>query len=956
MTKCGYCQLQIKVENLENHCKNVHHKPKLAAGQKTLDNLFSSGIPFDISSSNINPPLEIPALADDMPEQNSDAAPPLAKKQKVDQDISVEVEQMRKETELRRNLESDYREEEGDMIMQDRGIEEEEVFNKFLAPDDKREAGAMQISEVNNNVASASTSVPNTKIDEMVFKIDAIKATVDILKAKTIPDIAKPSDVCPADDRVEKLVMCKELDDILTEFPELSYNKTEELLKCDLCFVQGAGGMGACVPGLFIYSKEKEGDSKNQSLAFRHLKSHLKRHFMKEIHVENWEAWKKAEEAELKFKSRNQSVGLRVARTCYDCYKEGKSLRSFEKEITKAHLNGCDMGELNNSLQFVSKFRPFVAAECMKRTRKYLSTRLSATGFLPPLGVSADKGTTVHTTRQFTTAATVVPGSSSLVNIIYLGQPIVKSHSGEGVANSIVEELTRHSISDQQLESGSFDGQYFHLKVPNHLTNKLQLPPQFFCTWDPLHKIGVMENHLRQDQEFSWLVDLTSTCQQIYKKFNWGKNHQALVEKCELLELRMRSLKTFSTTRFPNSVRAVFDTLIDDYQAVVRCLEDIANNDDNGSEARKRAADARGILRKICSKRFVLKLSSTSDVYEQFGFITNLCQIVDLLPHERYDNVMKAVGQFDKMLECMNHTECVKLQEADKKQKCLWPRYHACLEELKSSKFRRVEIKNDFEAKGFFTKLARRERDLNLLTNPAEITKVNLEIFVKRLSKDIRSEVFEEKTVEMIENTRNVADVKKFALLVKKQGAIQTGLKIGNAFVISSRKITGSVDEISDVEIKDNFCKFLKVLERNIQNTEEKNLDSKTIIKEFLSDTELFSGIELTLHCIITSAVKISVESVVESLVSRYESHFDSSRQMKEEHALEEMLIAENGPDIVNADRLLISAMDRYWKENTEDGAWHFCHKSEDIRSYGKPSKVVQKHLNVQVKFPFMAE
>ena len=77
---------------------------------------------------------------------------------------------------------------------------------------------------------------------------------------------------------------------------------------------------------------------------------------------------------------------------------------------------------------------------------------------------------------------------------------------------------------------------------------------------------------------------------------------------------------------------------------------------------------------------------------------------------------------------------------------------------------------------------------------------------------------------------------------------------------------------------------------------------------------------------------------------------------MKEEHALEEMVIAENGPDIVNADKLLISAMDKYWKESTEDGAWHFCHKSEGIRSYGKPSKVVQKHLSVQVKFPFMAE
>ena len=105
-----------------------------------------------------------------------------------------------------------------------------------------------------------------------------------------------------------------------------------------------------------------------------------------------------------------------------------------------------------------------------------------------------------------------------------------------------------------------------------------------------------------------------------------------------------------------------------------------------------------------------------------------------------------------------------------------------------------------------------------------------------------------------------------------------------------------------------------------------------------------------------TSAVKVSVESVVESLVSRYENHFDASRQLEEGNALEKMFIAQNGPNIVHADKLLKSALDSYWNEMSRDGAWHFCHKSEDIRSFGAPSKTVQKHLDVKVKLPFMAE
>ena len=40
---------------------------------------------------------------------------------------------------------------------------------------------------------------------------------------------------------------------------------------------------------------------------------------------------------------------------------------------------------------------------------------------------------------------------------------------------------------------------------------------------------------------------------------------------------------------------------------------------------------------------------------------------------------------------------------------------------------------------------------------------------------------------------------------------------------------------------------------------------------------------------ILCAAIKVSIESVVESLVSRFEKHFHKSRQLKEENALNEM-------------------------------------------------------------------
>ena len=44
-----------------------------------------------------------------------------------------------------------------------------------------------------------------------------------------------------------------------------------------------------------------------------------------------------------KFEIRCQEVGLRISRLCYDIYKDGSSMRAFEKEVLKAVLNGTDL-------------------------------------------------------------------------------------------------------------------------------------------------------------------------------------------------------------------------------------------------------------------------------------------------------------------------------------------------------------------------------------------------------------------------------------------------------------------------------------------------------------------------------------------------------------------------------------------------------------------------------------
>ena len=121
-----------------------------------------------------------------------------------------------------------------------------------------------------------------------------------------------------------------------------------------------------------------------------------------------------------------------------------------------------------------------------------------------------------------------------------------------------------------------------------------------------------------------------------------------------------------------------------------------------------------------------------------------------------------------------------------------------------------------------------------LATRVEDVTKTNLVALSRRIGSDLKKDTFDEESIKVIEIIRKVCDVKSFALAVKKNGCIQTAHKIGIQFKESSKKLTSTLDEIPDVEIKENFAKFFKVVEKYIKDREVEKLDSKAIIKDFL--------------------------------------------------------------------------------------------------------------------------
>ena len=135
---------------------------------------------------------------------------------------------------------------------------------------------------------------------------------------------------------------------------------------------------------------------------------------------------------------------------------------------------------------------------------------------------------------------------------------------------------------------------------------------------------------------------------------------------------------------------------------------------------------------------------------------------------------------------------------------------------------------------------------------------------------------------------------------------------------------------------------------------ESGELYSKELIKMFLhEERKFYKEIEIIIYCICASAVKLSVESVIESLRSKVEIQFNKFRNVKEEMPYNEMMISVNGLLPSRCDQVMMTAMKKHFR--AQNGI-HFVKKGVETKVFDVSgvSKVISRMMRQNSRLPFM--
>ena len=108
----------------------------------------------------------------------------------------------------------------------------------------------------------------------------------------------------------------------------------------------------------------------------------------------------------------------------------------------------------------------------------------------------------------------------------------------------------------------------------------------------------------------------------------------------------------------------------------------------------------------------------------------------------------------------------------------------------------------------------------------------------------------------------------------------------------------------------------------------------------------LYENIEMVMQAICVGCIKLSVESVAESMISKYNIHNNELRCISEETAQLEMFVAYNGPEIGDSDKLLSEALSEHFKPK----GWHFVTNNA---LYSDEGKTAGRILKQKSRLPF---
>ena len=691
----------------------------------------------------------------------------------------------------------------------------------------------------------------------------------------------------------------------------------------------------------------------------------------------------------------------------------------YENHLLVNHLNSMDIGDINHGRHFVSKFVPHLAQTLRQKLITFLSTKMKQTGQLPTGKILSDSSTTQHRTRQYAAFYTCVPDSEKVIQAIYLTFTVLSSHTGSSTANAIVDAMKIRSpelvISPSQYLGISGDGNLIHCSTHEWVDEVLDVPANSrHHDADFMHRAGRVDINIRNraDKKFQWLVDLTSIIGDGFKFVNYGNEFEEFFQTCETLREDYKKNNSecdfekmyvpvfYSATRYTNSVSRVFKSAYYDFPGLMLTLEKAKEQKSQGtSEDRKVAMKADEITNNMNKVKFAAQLAGMTDIYAVFNSGLRVLQMVNCLPHERYDKFQESCisvlsemlktledhdlcnhseitinnfgvndedgeGSIEQLVssECENGEDTRGKDDQDEyedintndsvtnKTKCLWTSLHKEIPQLQQGKFRgkvlagqHKEFSNTREGK----KLEEIEKSKDQIKSAIK----NIREFALQLYEGLEDKVFDTEDKKHIELVRPVTNLKRLAIQTKEKGYVTVYNESAENFYHIAKSIAPMTETFEKEILFDKYKVFLNRIHALCINKEDKYIESLDILKDFIdSKKKLYENIEPVIYIITTAAVSVGVESIVESIISVFKAR-TKNRRMKDTRADDEMMIKLNGPPLSRSDKLLENALQSLMGE--KDSEMHFI-RGKRVRKNWIVSKVLDRKMKEPSKLPFM--
>jgi len=155
---------------------------------------------------------------------------------------------------------------------------------------------------------------------------------------------------------------------------------------------------------------------------------------------------------------------------------------------------------------------------------------------------------------------------------------------------------------------GAMDGQYFNLKVPEHLMDKMNVPQNdrewYTFVWDPAHQIELSVNDAKNSKRIKgnphqWIGETEGTITNVNRDVSYGKGYENIINNAD----STRVPKSFSDTRWATYAAETIDNFLYNYEPLYDKL--------NAEKSDK--------LDKINNSDFILKANGLADFYSSVG-------------------------------------------------------------------------------------------------------------------------------------------------------------------------------------------------------------------------------------------------------------------------------------------------------------------------------------------------